>query len=98
MNDVGSWLWVRYGVDFIKEAGEWKIWHLQVFPFFKTPFDKRWTVNAREQAVGTRAEVVVGAGINSVLIGQALTETGIRPLILDRRRHCHPDARLFGFR
>jgi glycine/D-amino acid oxidase-like deaminating enzyme len=34
----------------------------------------------------TRAEVVViGAGITGALISQALTEVGIRPLILDRR-------------
>jgi hypothetical protein len=49
-DDVGSWLWMRYGIDFIKEEGQWKIWHMQVFPFFKTPFDKSWTVNAKEQA------------------------------------------------
>jgi len=25
---VTSWMWERYGVDFIKENGAWKIWHL----------------------------------------------------------------------
>src|ERR1700689_5717498 len=34
----------------------------------------------------TRADVViVGAGITGALVSQALTEAGIRPLILDRR-------------
>src|SRR6202042_863654 len=34
----------------------------------------------------TRAEVVViGAGITGALVSQALTEAGMRPLILDRR-------------
>jgi hypothetical protein len=23
-----SWMWEKYGVDFVKENGEWKIWHL----------------------------------------------------------------------
>jgi glycine/D-amino acid oxidase-like deaminating enzyme len=44
--------------------------------------------HVRMQALrqATRAEVVViGAGITGALISQALTEVGIRPLILDRR-------------
>lgn len=51
-NDVGNWLWVKYGVDFIKEDGAWKIWHLQVFGIFNTPYDKSITVSAKERAAG----------------------------------------------
>jgi hypothetical protein len=25
-----QWMWEKYGVDFIKEDGEWKIWHMQI--------------------------------------------------------------------
>jgi hypothetical protein len=47
-----GWLWVKYGVDFVKEDGEWKIWHLQVFPIFSTPYEKSLTTTALEHAAG----------------------------------------------
>ena len=31
---AGSWLWERYGVDFVNENGNWKIWHLHVYTDF----------------------------------------------------------------
>jgi hypothetical protein len=60
-NDVGNWLWVKYGVDFIKEDGAWKIWHMQVFAMFNTPYDKSITVSAKERAAGGGAQGM-GAG------------------------------------
>jgi hypothetical protein len=27
----GGWFWEKYGVDFIKEDGEWKIWHIGMY-------------------------------------------------------------------
>ena len=36
-SDIGNWLWVKYAVDFIKEDGAWKIWHMQVYALFNTP-------------------------------------------------------------
>ncbi|MGC3982415.1 MAG: nuclear transport factor 2 family protein [Steroidobacteraceae bacterium] len=44
---LGDWLWVKYGVDFIKENDQWKIWHLQVFPIFNTPYNKSITETAQ---------------------------------------------------
>jgi len=32
-----TWLWERYGVDFVNEDGEWKIWHLHVYTDFGAP-------------------------------------------------------------
>jgi hypothetical protein len=26
----GGWFWEKYGVDFVKEDGKWKIWHIQM--------------------------------------------------------------------
>jgi len=49
-NEVGNWLWVKYAVDFIKEDGQWKIWHLQVYALFNTPYDKSITQSAWERA------------------------------------------------
>lgn len=60
-NDVGNWLWVKYGVDFIKEDGAWKIWHMQVFALFNTPYNKSITESAKERASGGGQGIGAGA-------------------------------------
>lgn len=37
------WRWVKYGCDFAKEPGGWKIWHLRVYGVFGTPYYTSWT-------------------------------------------------------
>ncbi len=34
----GMWMWERYGGDFIRENGRWRIWRLQVNTDFAAPF------------------------------------------------------------
>jgi glycine/D-amino acid oxidase-like deaminating enzyme len=55
--------------------------------------DAVWTTYAVPKITGSRLRrslrtevVVVGAGISGAMISQALTEVGVRPLIVDRRR------------
>ncbi|MGD9209481.1 MAG: nuclear transport factor 2 family protein [Desulfobacteraceae bacterium] len=36
------WAWMRYGLDFINEDGEWKIWHLHVYGQFMVPVGQSW--------------------------------------------------------
>jgi len=36
------WAWVKYGVDFVKEDGEWRIWHNHVYAIMRCPFEKSW--------------------------------------------------------
>lgn len=36
------WIWKKYAVDFIKENGSWKIWHLHIYDIFRCPFDENW--------------------------------------------------------
>lgn len=40
------WHWDKYGVDFIKEGGRWKIWHFFVGREFTSPYDKSWVDTA----------------------------------------------------
>lgn len=40
------WHWDRYGIDFIKEDGKWKIWHFFVGREFSTPYEKSWVDSA----------------------------------------------------
>lgn len=48
-DEVGNWLWIKYAVDFIKEDGAWKIWHLQIYGVFHTSYDKSITQTAKER-------------------------------------------------
>ena len=39
-----EWAWSKYAVDFIKDAdGQWKIWHMELFPLFKADYYSAWT-------------------------------------------------------
>lgn len=38
-----AWDFKRYGVDFVKEDGEWRIWHFAAFTDFVTPPNVPWT-------------------------------------------------------
>ncbi len=59
-DDIGGWLSVKYGVDFIKEDGKWKIWHLQVYPVYSIKFDKSITQTAKERAANPPPPMVAG--------------------------------------
>lgn len=37
---AGDWLWERYAVDFIKENGQWRFWHILVLTDFLSPMGK----------------------------------------------------------
>ncbi len=39
----GFWAWTKYGCDFVKEDGQWKMWHYHVYRLFLTPCDKDFT-------------------------------------------------------
>jgi hypothetical protein len=39
---TASWEWNRYGIDFTKEDGKWKIWHHHVFDLFGLGWDEKW--------------------------------------------------------
>jgi len=36
------WHWDRYAIDFAREEGGWKIWHLWVGKDFSTPYEHSW--------------------------------------------------------
>lgn len=40
-----KWQWDKYAVDFIKENGKWKFWHMQVFRIFQIDWDQKWSEN-----------------------------------------------------
>ena len=53
---TAGWMWERYAIDFIKERGQWRIWHFNVFTDFSVSPGGDWT----KQGVG--AQIVVQPG------------------------------------
>ena len=39
----GCWNWGSYEVEFIQEDGQWKFWHMVLWPMFDTDFYQPWT-------------------------------------------------------
>jgi SnoaL-like domain len=37
-----QWIWWRSAIDFVKEDGEWKIWHYLKNPYWATPYLEDW--------------------------------------------------------
>ena len=37
-----TWEWNRYGDDFVKEDGRWKVLHHHVYPLFQAGWDDKW--------------------------------------------------------
>ena len=53
----GTMFWEKYGVDFAKENGEWKIWHMQMFYDYTPKLDGKWT---EIQGTGSAAAMAKG--------------------------------------
>lgn len=44
------WGFAKYGIDYILEDGEWKIWHFHAYDMCRATFDKDWISLAQENA------------------------------------------------
>lgn len=42
----------KYEVEFIKEDGTWKFWHMILYPLFLSPYDRSWGQPAPEKMLG----------------------------------------------
>jgi hypothetical protein len=51
-NARGSWIWERYGVDFAREDGEWKIWHLHCYTDFMSASNEDWAASKKDAPMG----------------------------------------------
>ena len=48
--EKGAWCWGKYEVEFIKEDGVWKFWHMTLSPLFLTPYNRSWGEPALKMA------------------------------------------------
>ena len=54
------WHWDRYAIDFAREGGAWKIWHLWVGKDFTTPYEKSWVETALDRSPALQLDTVPG--------------------------------------
>jgi hypothetical protein len=47
-----NWMWERYGVDFAKEDGEWKIWHMHTYTDLGIPIGVPWSNSSTSSMMG----------------------------------------------
>lgn len=47
-----QWVQMKYGVDFIRQDGQWKIWHFRCYEVSRARFDKNWIAMAAEMQDG----------------------------------------------
>jgi hypothetical protein len=40
---MAMWMWEKYGADFVKEDGKWKLWHIHMYSDFAVAPGKNWT-------------------------------------------------------
>ncbi len=39
---LADWVWLKYGVHFIREKGQWKILKMHIYDIFRCPFGEDW--------------------------------------------------------
>jgi len=59
---MSQWTEEKYGMDFIKEDGKWKIWHLRTYVEYYSPFDKSWTVSNLAAPKGSSNAMNISVG------------------------------------
>ena len=45
------WVWCQYAVDFLKQDGEWKVWHFRCLEVARAPFSENWITFAGKNQV-----------------------------------------------
>jgi len=63
MGSKGFWAWTKYGVDFVREDGKWKIWHYHVYRIFMTPVGTDYT---EEYELKMMAKGTPGGGMPAI--------------------------------
>jgi hypothetical protein len=59
---MSQWTEEKYSMDFIKEDGKWKIWHLRTYVEYYSPFQKSWTESNLAAPTGSANEQKMGGG------------------------------------
>jgi SnoaL-like domain len=44
------WVWCKYGIDFLKQDGTWRIWHFRCLEIARAPYHENWISFAARDA------------------------------------------------
>lgn len=83
--NIATWVWGKYGCDFIREDGEWKIWHLHWYTAFRADYYKSW----QEEFKLPFVEAVAAAGTDELPADKPTTYHN--PYSLDFEMEVYPD-------
>lgn len=73
----GGWFWEKYAVDFVKEDGKWKIWHL-VNVMDPTP--QSWGVQTAQKPAGEKEQQASGDKGQQAQGGTGENSDGLKPV------------------
>ena len=71
---TSSWAQEKYGMDFVKEDGKWKIWHLRTYVDFYSPIDASWAAMAGYSPQDATIQQTIGK-----LQTKTKKESGVKP-------------------
>jgi hypothetical protein len=60
---LGAWAWTKYGCDFVKEDGEWKLWHYHVYRILLIPCGRNYTEDFEKKAEPGEPSLLEAFGI-----------------------------------
>jgi hypothetical protein len=52
------WVWCKYGVDFLKQDGQWRIWRFRCFEVARAPYDENWIAFAAHERAQYEAKLM----------------------------------------
>jgi len=52
----GVWAYSKYGFELIREDGEWKVWHMRIFPIFRNGYFDSFAEVAEDDLTKTHGE------------------------------------------
>jgi hypothetical protein len=71
---TAQWTCESYGIDFIKENGKWKIWHLRLFVYFYSNVDDHWYNTSENQAYSATGEYYPGYSLYTIASSPKIPE------------------------
>ena len=61
------WAFAKYGIDYILEDGEWKIWHFHAYDVTRATFDKNWVSLSQEMAKANAEAAGKDNAVNKIM-------------------------------
>ena len=92
------WVWCKYGVDFIKQDGEWRIWHFRCYEVARAPFNRDWISFAKDNQESHDSQLAWfgddGVPVFLPPVDEPVTTTNYYPYANDKAQVLDPEPPL----